>query len=72
MKTFRSGLSYSEATNMAAALQDGRGAPQRITMKKLDSGKYAILIGGKMASLWISGKLPTQDDIRYYHSVWRK
>ena len=70
MKTFRSGISSRWRGNeIAAALQDADFPPQRITVKEI-GGKFSVLIGGKYASFWMNGKLPTKTDRRRYSNVW--
>lgn len=71
MKTLRSGLSNGVAMRTAAALQDAdTNAPQRITVKQTGVNKYSVLIGGRNASLWITGRLPSKADHRRYKEVW--
>jgi hypothetical protein len=65
MKTYNSGLSHYDAMSLAAALQGTVSfQPQRITVKRMDSGKYSVLLGGLYAKEWLSGRLPTPYDRR--------
>jgi Flp pilus assembly protein TadB len=73
MRTFRSGISSRwKGNEIAAALQDADFPPQRITVKQQSGDKVSVIIGGKYASAWINGKLPTATDRRRYSNVWGK
>ena len=70
MKVYRSKLSHYNAQSLAAALQSHNQPPQRITVKRVGEGNYTVLVGGKYASLWTSGKLPSKSDIEF--RIWRE
>jgi hypothetical protein len=73
MKTYRSGLSHFDAMDLAAALQGTVSfPPQRITVKRGSMGNHSVLIGGRYAEPWLSGRLPTPYDRRTNKGIkWR-